>query len=209
MTEAGAITARTALAWLLATWPRRIGLGLLLLAPLLVLALGGFRPADPPPRDVAAGVPTDTGAFTVVPHSYFVSDQVEAYGLEDGQTWIGVIVDLTNQGSEPFSLTFDDETFRLPDALAAVDTYPSEAMRLDTDTTLGRVQPGLTYSAALLWRVPALQPAPELTLTMQRTVWTESNLEAGYYSWRPTTDSYDVALPLTDAPAQLLAEEEG
>lgn len=209
VSEAGAITAQTALAWLLASWPRRIALAVLLLIPVLVLALGGFRPADPPPRDVAVGESTDTGAYMVVPHGYFVSDQVDAYGLDDGQTWVGVVVDLQNQGPEPIYLTFDDETFRLPEGIAVDDGGPYEALRLDTSTSLGDAQPGLTYPVALLWRAPAgTDPAPELTMTMNRTIRTESNLEAGYYLWRATGDTSDVALPQVDVPAQILAEEE-
>lgn len=209
MSEAGAITAQAALAWLIASWPRRIALAVLLLVPVIVLALGGFRPAEPPPRDVAVGTMTETGAYDVVPQGYFVSDQLDAYGLDDGQTWVGVVVDLENQGPEPTYLIFNDETFRLPDSVGAVDDGPYEALRLDTATSLGDAQPGLTYPVALLWRAPAgTDPAPELTMTMNRTIRTESNLEAGYYLWRATGDSYDVALPEIDVPAQIIADAE-
>lgn len=211
MSEAGAITAQAAVAWLVASWPRRIALAVLLLVPVLVLALGGFRTADPPPRDVAAGVPADTGAYLVVPHSYFVSDQVDAYGLEDGQTWVGVIVDLTNQGPEPIYLTFNDETFRLGDEVAAADDSVYEALRLDlgAGARLGDAQPGLTYPVALLWRAEAMpEPPAEVTLTMVRTVRTQWSIEAGYYTWNATADSSDVTLPLVDVPPQILAEED-
>lgn len=209
MSDAGTITAQAALAWLVATWPRRLVLAVLLLVPVLVLALGGFRAADPPPRDVAAGMPTDTGAYLVVPHSYFVSDEIDAYGLEDGQTWVGVVVDLTNQGPEPIYLTFNDQTFRLGDEVSPLDDSPYEAMRLDLGARLGDAQPGLTYPVALLWRAEAMpDPPAELTLTMQRTVWTEWSIEAGYYTWNATADSYDVGLPLAEAPPQILAEED-
>lgn len=211
MSEAGAITARTVLAFLLASWPRRILVGLLLLAPLLVAAAGGFQQADPPPRGVDAGVVTDTGAYLVVPQYYFVSDQVDAYGLDDGEQWLGAVVEITNQGTEPISVTFSDETFEVPQELLGDDgrPHPGEVLRLDTGSYLGEAQPGLTYEVALLWPTAALtEPPPELTLTMNRTAWTELNLEEGYFLWRSTGQSYDVALSLGEAPSSILAEED-
>ncbi|GAB2971483.1 hypothetical protein GCM10027212_07790 [Actinotalea caeni] len=195
---------------MLATWPRRVALALLLLLPVVVAALGGFRPGEPTTRTVEAGVPTDTGAYLVVPHGYFVSDRVDAYGLEDGEQWVGVVVELTNQGDEPIYLTFNDETFRLPDGVVASDLASAqEAIRLDTGTNLGEVQPGLRYEVALLWRTAVLaDPPPELTLSMTRTIYREWSIEAGYYTWRATEDAYEVALPLVEPPEIILEDEE-
>lgn len=205
---AGTITAHSALVFLLATWPRRLAVGLLLLVPVLVTALGGFRTADPPPRDVAAGDPVDTGAYLAVPHYYFVSDAVDAYGLEDGQTWVGVVVDLTNQGERPISITFDDETFRLPASWVPENDGPAEVLRLDTASDVGQVQPGLRYEVALLWPTTAVaNPPSELSLTMHRTIYREFNIEPGSFAWFSTEDSFDVALPIGDAPSQILDED--
>lgn len=210
MTEPGAITARTAVAFLLATWPRRVALALLLLVPIVVAAVGGFREAELPPRTVEPEVVTDTGAYLVVPRFYFVSDQVDAYGLDDGERWVGAVVQITNQGTEPISVTFSDETFVLPESVRSRDrASPQEVLRLDTGGSLGEAQPGLTYEVALLWTTTGLeQPPADLTLTMNRTRWTEWSIEAGYYTWNSTGSSYDVALPLGDPPAQILEEED-
>lgn len=210
MTEAGAITARTAVVFLLATWPRRLLLALLLLVPVVVAAAGGFREAEPPPRAVEPGVATDTGAYLVVPRLYFVSDQVNAYGLDDGERWVGALVQITNQGTEPISVTFSDETFVLPDWVPNESSrYPYEVLRLDTGSALSEAQPGVTYEVALLWRTTGLEEPPaELTLTMNRTLWTEWSLEEGYYTWRATPDTYDVTLPLGEVPEQILEEED-
>lgn len=210
MTEAGAITARTAVVFLLATWPRRVLLALLLLVPVVMAAAGGFAKADPPPSSVEAGVITDTGAYLVVPRFYFVSDQVDAYGLGDGERWVGAVVQITNQGTEPISVTFSDETFELPDSVPNENSrYPYEVLRLDTGGSLGEAQPGLTYEVALLWRTTGLADAPpEMTLTMHRTWWTEWSIEEGYFTWRATGDTYDVTLPLGELPDQIREEED-
>src|SRR5690606_21085315 len=173
-----AITARTAVVAMLATWPRRVALALLLLLPGVVAALGGFRPGEPTTPPVAAGVPTDPGADLVVPHAYFVADRVDAAGRADGEQWVGVVVGLTHRGDEPIYLTFNDETFRLPDGVVASDlARAQEAIRLDTGTNLGEVQPGLRYQVALLWRTAVLaDPPPELTLSMTRTIYREWSL---------------------------------
>lgn len=209
MSEAGGITARTAIVFLLATWPRRVLASLLLLVPVVVAAAGGFRPADPPPRGVEPEVVTDTGAYLVVPRYYFVSDQVDAYGLDDGERWVGAVVQITNQGTEPISVSFSDETFELPEAVPNDGSVnPHEVLRLDTGGSVGEAQPGLTYEVALLWSTTGMQdPPPELTFTMNRTAWTEWSIEAGYSTWRSTGDSYDVILPLGDVPATILEEE--
>lgn len=210
VSEPGLITARTALAVLVATWPRRIILSLLLLVPVVVAAGGGFARADPPPRDVEPGVATDTGAYRVVPHTYFVSDRVDAGSLDEGTRWVGAVVEITNQGPEPISVTFSDQTFELPDDLPLDDNVnPREVLRADTGTRLGYAQPGVTYQAVLLWQTTALaDPPPELTLTMNRTEWTRWEIEAGQYTWRATPESYDVALPLGEPPASVLEEED-
>lgn len=210
MSGEGTITARTVVGFMLATWPRRLALGLILLLPVVVAALGGFRVGDPPARAVAAGVPTDTGAYVVVPHAYFVSDALDAYGLDDGERWVGVLVELTSRASAPIYLTFDDETFRLPGSVPVTGTpHAYEALRLDTGRPLGDVQPGVSYEVALLWRTTGMQePPPDLTLTMFRTAQRELSIESGYYLWRATEDSFEVTLPLAEAPPSILEEEE-
>ena len=210
MTEPGGITARTALAFLLATWPRRLLLSLVLVAPMVVAAAGGLEPAAPPPRQVQAEAVTDTGAYHVVPRSYFVSERVDAGSLEDGERWVGALAQITNQGSTPISAAVSDETFELPDDVPN-DSFanPPEVLRLDTGSRLGAAQPGVTYEVALLWRTTGLEDPPsELTFTMRETAWTQWNIEAGFSSWRATPRSVDVSLPLVDAPAAILEEED-
>lgn len=209
VTEPGAITARTALAFLLATWPRRLLFSLVLLVPVVAASLGGFRPADPPPRVVEPGAVTDTGAYHVVPRSYFVSERVDAGSLEDGEQWVGALVQITNQGSEPISVDFSDQTFELPAGVSVDRANPQEVLRLDTGERLGYAQPGVTYEAALLWRTTELtDPPDELTLTMHETAWTLWNIEAGFHTWRATPDAFDVHLPLGQPPTAILEEED-
>ncbi|WP_154402137.1 hypothetical protein [Ornithinimicrobium cavernae] len=210
MTEAGRITARAALAFLLATWPRRLLLALLLLVPVVVAASGGLRVADPPPLTVAPEVVTDTGAYRVVPRHYFVSDRVDAGSLDEGVRWVGAVAQITNQGSEPISVTGSDETFRLPVDVPDDDLdAPYEVLRLDTGSRLGSAQPGVTYEVALLWRTTGLEdPPPALTLTLHETAWTRWNIEAGFSSWRATAHRSEVDLPLGEAPASILEEDE-
>lgn len=210
MTEPGGITARAALAFLLATWPRRLALALLLLVPVVIATAGGFRPAEPPPRLVAPEAVTDTGSYAVVPRAYFVSDRVDASGLDEGERWVGAVVQITNQGTEPITVTFSDETFELPaDVPNPGRANPYEVLRLDTGARLGSAQPGITYAVALLWRTTGLQDPPsELQLTMRETAWTRWSIEAGLHSWRATPDAFHVWLPLADAPESILEEED-
>lgn len=210
MADPGAITARTALAFLLATWPRRVLAAVLLFVPVIVGAAGGLGSANPPARTGAPDEVTDTGVYHAVPRSYFVSDQVDAGSLEDGERWVGAIVQLTNQGTEPISVAFSDPTFELPDEVPN-DSFvnPHEVLRLDTGARLGSAQPGVTYEAVLLWRTTGLEDPPaELTLTMRETAWQLWNIEAGYWSWRATPETIDVVLPRTEAPADILEEDE-
>lgn len=210
MSEPGAITTRSLLVFVLATWPRRLFLGLVLLLPVILAATGGLGAAAPPPRDVPPGVVTDTGAFQVTPHSYFVSDRVDAGSLDEGYRWVGLIAEVTAQGSEPIQIASSGDTFELSDQVPNEErAAPYEVLRLDTGERLGAAQPGLTYEVAMLWRTRGLaEPPPELTFTMNRTEWTRWNIEAGFYSWRATADSYEVTVPVTEAPAVILEEED-
>lgn len=210
MSEPGEITARAVLAFLLASWPRRIVLSLVLLLPVMVAAGGGLLPAEPPTRHVAPGVVTDTGAYRVVPRSYFVSDRVDAGSLEEGVRWVGAVAQITNQGAEPINVTFGDATFELPDHVPNDSVAnPHEVLRLDTGTRLGSAQPGLTYEVALLWRTTGLEDPPaELPLTLRETAWTRWSIEAGYFSWRAQPDASEVRLPLVEAPESILTEED-
>ncbi|WP_114907911.1 hypothetical protein [Ornithinimicrobium murale] len=210
MTEPGAITARTALAFLLATWPRRLVLSLLLVIPVVLAASGGLGAAEPPPREVEPGTLTDTGAYRVVPRSYFVSERVDAGSLEEGELWVGALVQITNQGTQPISVDFSDQTFELTDGIPTDDRLnPTEVLRLDTGGRLGWAQPGVTYEVALLWRTTALaDPPAELMLTMNETAWTEWTIEAGQHTWRATANAFHVRLPLGEAPAAILEEED-
>lgn len=210
VSEPGQITARAALAFLLATWPRRLLLSLVLLTPVLAAAAGGFRAADPPPSTVAAEAVTNTGAYRVVPRSYFVSTQVDAGSLEEGEQWVGALAQITNQGTAPISVDFSDPTFELPaDVRTDEEVNPVEVLRVDTGSRLGWAQPGVTYEVALLWRTTALaDPPAELTLTMNDTAWTEWNIEAGFHTWRATPHANQVSLPLAEAPVSILEEED-
>lgn len=209
MTEPGGITARTALAFLLATWPRRLLLSLALLVPVVAAASGGLESADPPPREAEPGAVTATGAYQVVPRSYFVSERVDAGSLEDDERWVGALVQITNQGSEPISADFSDPTFELPAEVSTDRVNPNEVLRLDTGSRLGYAQPGVTYEVALLWRTTALaDPPDELMLTMNETAWTQWNIEAGFHTWRATPDAFHARLPLGEAPASILEEED-
>ena len=213
MSEPGEITARAALAFLLATWPRRILLSLLLLVPVVVAAAGGFRTAEAAALPAEAGTPTDTGAYRVVPRSYFVSDRVDAGSLDEGERWVGALVQITNQGTEPISVTFSDQTFQLSDEVPTDEgsnPHPYEVLRVDTGSRLGWAQPGVTYEVALVWRTTGLEEPPaELGLTLNQTYWRQWNIEAGFASWGTTGDSFEVLLPLGETPESILEEEDG
>lgn len=178
--------------------------------PVLVAAGGGFATADPPPSTAEPGEVLDTGAYLTVPHFYFVSDHLDATGLDDGERWLGAVVEITNQGTEPISVTFSDDTFELPATVPNDDgVNPYEVLRLDTGSYLGDAQPEITYDVALLWRTTGLtEPPPELPFIVNQTTWTEWSIEPGYYTWRTTGQSDEVTLPLGEPPASILEEEE-
>ncbi|MFV0426558.1 MAG: hypothetical protein ACK5KU_05920 [Beutenbergiaceae bacterium] len=98
MRQAGAITARTVIGSVLATWPRRIVVGSLLLIPVLVVVLGGFAFANPHSQDIPAGEAVDLGPLIIRPTAFFVSAETNRFDLEywGAQAYLGVLVEVEN-----------------------------------------------------------------------------------------------------------------
>ncbi|WP_147915801.1 hypothetical protein [Ruania zhangjianzhongii] len=135
---------------LVRTWPRRIVLGVLVLVPALVAALGGFRTVElPPPPQLAAGESFDLGPAVVRAESFFVSDRVLTSFLPDeAQAWVGVIVDL--------DLGVDDE-WRVPDEVFTIEGVADggyeHAVLTSDDSLLDTLKPGVPQQVAVLFPV--------------------------------------------------------
>ena len=187
---------------LVRTWPRRIVLGVVVLVPALVAALGGFRTVElPPPPQIAAGETFDLGPAVVRAESFFVSDQVLTSFLpDDAQAWVGVIVDL--------ELSIDDEWF-LPGEVFTVTGVAEEgfehAVITSDDSLLSALKPGVPQQAAILFPVTdadavgdtlqfGLTSLYEMRSFFERTMrwWTEEEVSA--YVELPREDEVPPAL---------------
>ncbi len=215
--EAGAITVRTVLALLLATWPRRLVLGGLLLVPVVVGALGGFGTAEPRTFDVAPGQDVDLGPMVVRPIAFFVSDETQRTTLEitDGaEAWLGVVVEVENHTEEAITLTFpgpasDALAPQLPaGTLVTGASVAKEAYRVD-DGTMGSVAlPGVRTQVALLWPITDADAVPDvLPASMTESLWTFGPM-SNEHQWMSLGDVWHVELPRTELPPALFEPEE-
>lgn len=206
-TSPGSITVGSAVVALLATWPRRILVGSVILIPMIVWAAGGLRPAEIEPRSAPLGESIDTGAWDLVLRSAFVSDQLDVSGLAEGEHWVGVVATFTNQGMDPINPTFSDPTFELPD-VPNESVNPYEVIRLDLGRRLSDAQPGLVYDVALLWRASAPPPGETILVSVQETASVEMAIQPGYFLWRGTGQELQAQVPVGPVPASIpLAEE--
>lgn len=211
-TQAGEITARTVLVFALATWPRRIVVGTLLLIPVIIAAFGGFGGAQAESHAVPPGRPVDVGAMVVTPTAFFVSDEVERDMLEihDADAWLGVVVEVDNLTTETLSLTTsrgvaDAVSPALDESLttAVSWSYPDTVLRV-ADATIGdHSLPGVTSEVALMWPITDADAVGDtLDVTM-----TESELTFSLMSqedvWMSLGDVWTTTLTREDLPSSL------
>lgn len=215
--EAGAITARTIGVFLLATWPRRVVAGLVLLIPIVVAAAGGFGKIEPRTHELAAGETVDLGPMAMRPTAFFVSDEVARSSLEltDGaEAWVGVVVQVENTTSTSISLTFpgpasDAITPQLPEGqLLGLLSTPPYAYRV-ADASVGRAAlPSVPTEVALLWPVADAGAIGDvLTATMTESTWTYGVM-SGEERWMSLGDVWTVELPRTPLPPSLFEPED-
>lgn len=191
---------------LVRTWPRRIVLGVLVLVPALVAALGGFRTVElPPPPQIAVGESFDLGPAVARADSFFVSDQVLTSFLpDDAQAWVGVIVEL--------ELAVDDEWF-IPGevfTLAGVaDEGFEHAVLISDDSLLSALKPGVPHQAALLFPVAdpeSVGDTVQLGLTSLYEM--RSFLEGTMRWWAEEEPSAYVEVPRDDDVPPALVDDE-
>lgn len=210
---AGAITVRTVAAFLIATWPRRVIAGVLVLAPAVVAALGGFDAAEPRSVEVPAGQTLDLGRMSVTPESYFVSDETGRWALEgypDAEAFLGVILTVENTDAHPLTVTFTEifipliEQFR--DA-AGAGVFPDRVVRVQDGTLNAVLMPGLTSRVALLWPIEDASSVQDgLRLGMIEEVWAWGT-GARQNIWQPIGDIWIMELPQVDLPESMWEPE--
>lgn len=216
--EAGAITARTVMTLLLATWPRRLLVGGLLLVPVIVAALGGFGEAEARSYDATPGEDIDLGPMTIRPVSFFVSDETRRSDLEiiDGATtWLGVIVEVENTTDSLIPLTFpgpasDGLVPQLPEGtlLSATNAVADSAYRVADGTMGSNALPGVRTEVALLWPITDASVVPErLSATMTESMWTFGPM-SNENQWMSVGDVWTVELPQTALPPALFEPED-
>lgn len=211
-TTAGEITARTVLVFALATWPRRIVLGTLLLIPVLVAVLGGFGTAPVESHEVEPGRPVDVGAMVLTPTAFFVSDEVERTFLEvkEAEAWLGVLVQVDNTITSTIPLTSDRAA---SDALSpALDadlttavswTYADTVLRVADASPGDRALPGVVSEVALMWPITDADAVGDsLDITMTESMLTFS-LMSQENVWMSLGDIWTTTLPRVDLPPTL------
>ncbi|TDE91629.1 hypothetical protein EXU48_15925 [Occultella glacieicola] len=138
--------------WFVRTWPRRIAIAMVVVLLLVIAAVGGFARVPPEPvRQVAAGEVVDLGPYTVSVESFFVSDQVDVYGLpEEADAWIGVVMELENTQLD--GLFVDYQNFTL-DGAQLVEARSTTVLLLADDSRASFLSPNLPVRVAMLWSV--------------------------------------------------------
>lgn len=212
-TDVGAITARTAFVLLLATWPRRIVLGVLLLVPAMVALLGGFGRAEPRSYELAAGEWVDLGAYSVRAESYFVSDQVLTLFLDDDSpddAFFGVVLEMVNTETTARSPQYDFEVFlpQLAEGLLTRETGPDYALVISDGSLGAPLMPGLPTRVALLWNAPdaGALPGGDVALDLTQSELTYS-LMGDEDRWLSLGDVWTVTLPRTEPPETIVDPE--
>ena len=191
---------------LVRTWPRRIVLGVLVLVPALVAALGGFRTVElPPPPQIPLEESFDLGPAVVQAESFFVSDQVLVSFLPDGaQAWVGVIVEM--------ELGIDDQWVVPRDVFTLVgiaDEGYEHAVITSDDSLLSALKPAVPEQVAVLFPVSdadAVGDTVQLGLTSLYEM--RSFFEGTMRWWTEEEASAYVEVPRNDEVPPALVDED-
>lgn len=171
----GDISVRQLIGWLVATWPRRVLIGMLVVVPLVVGLVGGFAPA--PVRDLPdlpAGEPIAVGPYDLALETYFVSDQVHTRYLPEGaEAWLGLV--LTARGTHTEAVSMNRQVTTFPEGLGIITldedvAHPnhSEVVRIDDGRLAARFAPGLDVQVVSLIAVSDAEAIPD-EITVQIT----------------------------------------
>lgn len=206
----GEFTVRHAITAAVATWPRRVLLGVVIVVPLLLGLAGGYAPA--PQRDLPPIQPDQTvqiGPFDLALHEFFVSDEVNVRALpEEADAWLGVVFTATgtHTAAVPFhqyALTFPEE-LGLINEVSQVNPPHREMLRLDDGTGYYRIEPGLQARVVSLFPITDAHDIAD-TLTLAVT-----DLESSWSFLLETESWYErervghVTLPRTRVPEHLV-----
>ncbi|CAM3415049.1 hypothetical protein OCAE111667_08685 [Occultella aeris] len=193
--------------WVVRTWPRRIAIAMVAVLILVIAAVGGFaRVAPEPARQLAVGEAVDVGPYTVTVESFFVSDQVDIYGIPDeADAWVGVVMVL--ETSELEGIPTDYQNFRLSGADLVEERFQQVVLLAD-DSRANFLTADLPVHVAMLWPVRdsgAIGDEVELTLT-------ETYEDISFLFQTPTWFAGDrigvIAVPRDDeVPPAILDEE--
>lgn len=185
---------------------RRVLVGVGVLVPVLVIALGGFRTVELPPHPhLDPGESFELGPAAVRVDSYFVSDRVMTGMLPDGaQGWVGVLVDVTVHIEDEWNPP--NEVFAVP-ALEAGEAVEYFVIAQD-DSLLVHLEPDVPQRLALLYPVSDTSAVPEQLDLHLRTLYHQRSLFEGTMRWYPDEVAASVALPRTDEVPPALVEED-
>lgn len=197
---------RSGLRALVRTWPRRVVLGAVVLVPVLVAALGGFRTVElPPPPQIAAGEAFDLGPAVVTADSFFVSDQVLTTMLPDGAVgWVGVVVDLRVHIKDEWRLPND--VFALPALEAGAEV--GYAVITQDDSLLVQLEPDLPQRVALLYPVTDTSAVGEELELHVRTLYEQRSFFEGTMRWYTDEVAARVQVPRSDDVPPALIDED-
>ncbi|MBZ2198142.1 hypothetical protein [Occultella gossypii] len=153
--------------WIVRTWPRRVAIAMVGVLVVVIAAVGGFaRVAPEPARQLTVGETVDVGPYSVTVESFFVSDQVDIYGIPDeADAWVGVVMVL--ETSELEGIYTDHQNFRLSGADLVEERFQKVVLLAD-DSSASFLTADLPVHVAMLWPVRdsgAIGDEVELTLT--------------------------------------------
>jgi|GEM_PF-1721934 len=200
-----------------ATWPRRVAWGVVVVAVAGVALAGGFdraASASGPPPSVAAGEPVATGAFDLTVTAWTLTDAWDPEGLEDvgADAWLAVAVHALGTDRETRAL--DAAAVTLPEPLPgglevvgdARADRPAAVVLARDGHGYPQLQPGLGERVLLLWPVrgDVADPlaAPDLTVSLPLHVYRDLTVGGGRY-WAETGAVVRVRVPAGPVPAVL------
>ncbi len=209
----GELTPRQLLNWLVATWPRRLVLGALVVVPLVIGLLGGFAPTpEQELRTFEHGETVDMGPYDLTLHDYFVAEELELHNLpEDSTAWLGVRA--TIEGNSNERVDYKRTLSLLPQEVADVVVNsaepPQPAVQSMANRNVSYFYADMPVEVILLFAVDGTEAVDEditMDLVSGVRLWSMM-LES--YSWYEGAPLGSVTIPRVDeVPEAFLPRED-
>lgn len=167
------------------------------------------------PEVLAVGTPVEVAPFELTVHRVvWTTDLPGQYLSDDANRWVGVVATVRNTSDAGVSRAVLRDALTLTDVPGLVEepvdvgVRPTSIAVLEDGSSLGPVQPGLTYEAAFLFEQDGtVAPPTAATVLLQQHTWGADSIEGVTERWLRATTALRGELAVREAVSDAAEED--